>query len=124
MIPSRGADRGRPRKKHGHKFGCSAFLLQRASANSRAFSQLLELGKLNDLVSELTSAGEEEGARRRRRPPQLRKNETAESGEEEVTVFAAEAESAEKSETKKAVACDVEQKSVEGGFKRQNQVRA
>ena len=94
-----------------------------SSANSRAFSQLLELGKLNDLVSELTSAEEEE-ERRRRRTPQLRRNETAESAEEEVTVFAAEAESAAKSERKKAVACDVEQKSVEGGFKRQNQVRA
>ena len=92
-----------------------------SSANSRAFSQLLELGKLNDLVSELTSAEEEE--RRRRRTPQLRENETAKT-EEEVTVVAAEAESAAKSETKKAAACDVEQKSVEGGFKRQNQVRA
>ena len=37
---------------------------------------------------------------------------------EEMTVFAAE------EEMKKTVACDVEQKSVEGGFKRQNQVRA
>ena len=86
-----------------------------SSANSRAFSQLLELGKLNDLVSELTSAEEEE-----RQRPQLRRNETAET-EEEVTVFAAEAESAAKSETKMTA---VEQKSVEGGFKRQNQVRA
>ena len=87
-----------------------------SSANSRAFSQLLELGKLNDLVSELTSAEEEE---RRRRPTELRKNETAESEEEVMTVFAAEAESAAKSETK-----NVEQKSAEGSFKRQNQVRA
>ena len=92
-----------------------------SSANSRAFSQLLELGKLNDLVSELTSAEEEEG-RRRRRPLQLRKNETAETEEEEVTVLAAaEAESAAKSETKMTA---VEQKSAEGSFKRQNQVRA
>ena len=89
-----------------------------SSANSRAFSQLLELGKLNDLVSELTSAEEEE--RRRRRTPQLRENETAKT-EEEVTVVAAETESAAKSETKITA---VEQKSVEGGFKRQNQVRA
>ena len=92
-----------------------------SSANSRAFSQLLELGKLNDLVSELTSAEEEE--ERRRRTPQLSRNETAES-EEEVTartVIAAEAESAAKSETKMTA---VEQKSAEGSFERQNQVRA
>ena len=114
MIPSRGADRGRPRKNTVINLAAVP-----SSANSRAFSQLLELGKLNDLVSELTSAEEEE-ERRRRRTPQLRENETAKT-EEEVTVFAAEAESAAKSETKMTA---VEQKSVEGGFKRQNQVRA
>ena len=119
MIPSRGADRGRRAARKNTVINLAAVP---SSANSRAFSQLLELGKLNDLVSELTSAEEEE-ERRRRRTPQLRENETAKT-EEEVTVVVAEAKSAVKSETKKAVACDVEQKSVEGSFKRQNQVRA
>ena len=113
MIPSRGADRGRAPPKNT----VINLAAVPSSANSRAFSQLLELGKLNDLVSELTSAEKEE----RRQRPQLRRNETAETEEEGVTVVAAEAESAAKSETKMTA---VEQKSVEGGFKRQNQVRA
>ena len=91
------------------------------SANSYAFSQILELGKMNDLVSELTSAAEEEERRRRPRPPQLkRKDAAAESEELTAGAAAAEAESAAKSETKMSAA--VEQKSVEGSLKRQNQV--
>lgn len=105
MIP-RVADRWRS-KKQGHKFGRT---FSERSADSCAFSQLLELGKLNDLVAELTSAEEEE----RQRRLQLKRNES-----EELT--AAEAESAAKSETAKMSA--VEQKSVEGSLKRQNQVR-
>ena len=106
MIP-RVADRWRS-KKQGHKFGRT---FSERSADSCAFSQLLELGKLNDLVAELTSAEEEE----RQRRLQLKRNES-----EELT--AAEAESAAKSETKMSAAA-VEQKSVEGSLKRQNQVR-
>ena len=98
---------------------------ERASApptHSHAFSQLLELGKMNDLLSELTSAAEEEERRRRPRPPQLKRNEAAaESDELTAAAAAAEAESAAKSETKMSAAA-VEQKSVEGSLKRQNQV--